>query len=95
MKRKGTKIIEVSNGWAKSPLRKFGEAVTQILDIHAGTPLRPSMIDESDIRTERKGFFAGLKKAFGGKIRSQITVTSRPFSSLWALKQVFLLFSVY
>ena len=79
----------MNNGWAKIDLEKLLEPNTHVLDIHAGTPIRPSILDEADIRANRKGFFAGLSRAFGSKIQSQLTLTSRPFHKLMAIKQVF------
>ena len=81
-------MLEVSNGWAKIPLEKLAEYAQHVLEIRAGSPLRPSVIDEADVRADRQGFFAGLRKAFGGQIRSQLIISSRPFANLLAAKQV-------
>jgi hypothetical protein len=64
------------------------EASTHVLDIYSGTPSRPSILDENEVRTNRRGFFAGLSKALGSKIHSQLSITSRPLAKLLTIKQV-------
>lgn len=59
------------------------------LQLKAGTPLNPSDLNPADIRIERQGFFDKMKKAFGAKIESELTVGIRPLGSLLAAKQVY------
>eukprot|EP00826_Nyctotherus_ovalis_P049111 TRINITY_DN5873_c0_g5_i1.p1 TRINITY_DN5873_c0_g5~~TRINITY_DN5873_c0_g5_i1.p1 ORF type:complete len:314 (-),score=40.18 TRINITY_DN5873_c0_g5_i1:691-1632(-) len=92
--RREAKVLEVTNGWTKVPLEKLAEAATHVLDIHAGTPVRPFALDENDVRANRKGFFAGVSKRTGRGIRSQLSITSRPYAKLLTMKQVKILFSI-
>lgn len=80
--------MEVSNGWAKISLEKLSSDTTHTLEIHAGSPTHTSILDSSDVRKDRKGFFFGLRKKFGLTIRSQLTLRFRPFSDLLPIKQV-------
>ena len=59
-----------------------------VMDIHAGSPMQSCPIEEKDVRTCRTGFFAGLRRTFGSKILTQLTVLSRPYSNLLVAKQV-------
>ena len=86
--RKETKVVEVSNGWAKINLEKLLTGSTHTLEIHAGSPIRPFILDQTDVRKNRKGFFSGLRKAFGSEIRSQLTIKYRALSDLLTIKQV-------
>jgi len=81
-------VFEVTNGWTKIPLEKLAKASTHLLDIYAGTTYHPSILGENEVRTNRRGFFAGLSKSLGSKIRSQLSITSRPFAKLLTIKQV-------
>ena len=72
----------MTNGWTKIPLERLAEGRTHVLDIYAGSPISSSNLDESDVRTNKRGLFSC------GKIRSQLTIKSRPFSNLLTIKQV-------
>lgn len=60
------------------------------IPLSAGTPDKPSVIVQTDVQTERKGFFAGLKRAFGKQIKSQFKITVRGFIDLIESKQKYI-----
>ena len=88
--KKGTKIVEVSNGWGKIPLTKINVAGKYSIQLFAGTVRNPLPIDATDVHTERKGFFAGLKKTFGNPIKTQLKIVTRAFSGLLDMKKEYI-----
>lgn len=83
-------MVEVSNGWGVLPLRKLATAGKHSIPLRAGTIRSPEVIEHSDVRTERKGFFAGLKKTLGSSIKTQFKVTVRKFSDLLDIKKAYI-----
>lgn len=73
-------MVEVTNGWTRVPLDRLGESRTHTLEIYAGSPMRPGIVDED---VARKG------SCFGGQTRSQLVVKCRPFVDLLPAKQAY------
>ncbi len=80
-------MVEVSNGWGKIPLEKLAVPANYVIKICAGTPTSPSEIDSTDVRTDRTGFFASMRRAFGKKIQTQLKITTRTFANLLEAKK--------
>lgn len=61
---------------------------THILPLRAGTPIIPSDIVATDVRSDRSGFFEKLKKSFGSNVNSELTIEIRSFEKLIEAEQV-------
>jgi len=83
-------VVEVCNGWGTLPLRKFALGGKHKIPLNAGTVQHPLPINIADVHTERKGFFAGLKKAFKRAIKTQFKVIIKKFSDLLEIKKAYI-----
>ena len=69
-------------------MEKLAVPANYSIQISAGTPENPSEIESTDVRTERTGFFAGIRRAFGKKIKTQLKISTRTFANLLEAKKV-------
>ena len=86
--RRGDRLIDVSNGWAKLKLEEAAATGERTLDIKAGTPMNVVEEAEAGSNTEREELRALTKKALAGEKKAQVTVAIRPFPSLRTSAQV-------
>ena len=80
--KQGNTSSELCCGWAcTDDLSVVSRSIKVPLEVQGGSPTSKIMIQAGDVDTKRTGF-QGFLKAFGGKIKNQITVNFKPHTSL-------------
>ena len=74
-------LIEMSAGWTAIDVMKLNKAQSHSLELHGGSPMKMTFINENDVRTNREGWRNVMKK-MSKKVASQLSIEVTPHHKL-------------